>query len=113
MTLWPHSNSGANMYRIDVAPVMVDGRHKTTSKGTFYSAMLGDEILLDGTTEPFYNAARVLHSRGITGEFGMWVAGKLRMTGNIATSSKLVVSENAKRFALVPFREFKWGSEDE
>lgn len=111
--LWLHSNSGANMYRIDVAPVMVDGRQKTTSKGTFYSAMLGDKVLIDGTTEPFYNVARVLQSMGLTGEFGMWVADKLRMTGNIDTSSKLAVTENADRFGLVKFREFKWGSEDE
>ena len=108
-----HSNSGASMYRIDVAPVMVDCRQKTTSKGTFYSAMLGDKVLIDGTTEPFYNVARVLHSMGLTGEFGMWVADKLRMTGNIDTSSKLAVTENADRFGLVKFREFKWGSEDE
>jgi hypothetical protein len=110
---WLHSNSGASMYRIDVTPVMVDGRQKATNKGTFYSAMLGDEILLDGTTEPFYNVARVLHSMGLTGEFGMWVADKLRMTGNIDTSSKLAVTENADRFGLVKFREFKWGSEDD
>lgn len=96
-----------------MSPVMVDGRQKTTSKGPFYSAMLGDEILLDGTTEPFYNVARVLYSMGLTGEFGMWVAGKLRMTGNIATSSKIAVTENADRFGLVKFREFKWGSEDD
>jgi hypothetical protein len=92
---------------------MVDGRQKATNKGTFYSAMLGDKILIAGITEPFYNVARVLQSMGLTGEFGMWVAGKLRMTGNIDTSGKLAVTENADRFGLVKFREFKWGSDDD
>ena len=110
---WQHSISGVIMYRIDVAPVMVDGRHKATDRGTWYSARLGDEILLESTTEPFFNAARVLHSKGLSGEFGMWVAGKLRMTGNIAPSSEKAVVENSKHFGLVKFREFKWGSEDD
>jgi len=109
---WPHSSSGASMYRIDVSPVIVDGRHKATDKGTWYSVRLGAEILLESTTEPFYNTARVLQSNGLSGEFGMWVAGKLRMTGNIAHSSEKAVTENAKHFALAPFREFKWGSDD-
>ena len=95
-----------------MAPVMVDGRHKATDRGTWYSARLGDEILLESTTEPFYNVSRVLHSRGITGEFGMWVAGKLRMTGNIGHSSEKAVTENAKHFALKQFKEFQWGSDD-
>jgi hypothetical protein len=42
----------------------------------------------------------------------MWVAGKLRMTGNIGPSSEKAVVENAKHFGLVKFREFKWGSDD-
>jgi len=108
----PRLISGASMYRIDVAPVMVDGRQKATDKGTWYSARLGDEILLDSTTEPFFNVARVLHSRGLTGEFGMWVADKLRMTGNIGPSSERAVVENAKHFAMKPYKEFKWGSDD-
>jgi hypothetical protein len=34
------------------------------------------------------------------------------MTGNIGHSSEKAVTENAKHFALAPFREFKWGSDD-
>lgn len=95
------------MVRIDVSPIIINGRQKATNSGTFYSAKLGDEIILESTTEPFYNAARVLQSRGLSGQFGMWVAGKERLTGDIDRCAGITVREDSKQFALIKYREFE------
>lgn len=92
---------------------MVDGRQKATAKGTWYSATLGDKVVMESTTEPFFAVARVLQKMGLSGPFGIWVADKLRMTGNIDTAVEVAVVDNSKKFGLVKFREFHLGDEDD
>lgn len=93
--------------RIDIYPIMKpNGVHKAIHYGELYCVKLGDETIIESTHEPFYNGARVLASRGITGEMAMWASGKERMTGNIPPCAEISVQDGERGLVLVKYRGF-------
>lgn len=50
------------MHRIDIVPT------RLTSQGQLYSASYGGETIVTDSLSPEFEAARVLHARGLTGK---------------------------------------------
>ena len=77
--------------RITIVPT------KLGARGQLYDIRLGDKDgeLLGSSRTPFYEGARALLYRGITGRFEMWdtVRPSPRMAGDIETCAGLTVSE--------------------
>lgn len=100
--------------RIDIMPIMSSlGKFQhATSKGIWYSVCHDGKVLIEKTTEPFYNAARALHGLGKNGCFEMWAGGTLRMTGNIEKCANVAVIENGKTLRLGKWSPFVKFDED-
>lgn len=64
-------------------------------------------VIIDGTTEPLFDAARVLVSKGIAGRLEMWDGQRpfCRMSGNIERLAGLTVSEGQDGIALRKYVE--------
>ena len=65
------------------------------SRGPTYRVELDGEVLIEGTHIPFYDGARALAVKGLTGNFEMWdhVRPYARMRGVIEQTAKLTVWE--------------------
>jgi hypothetical protein len=85
------ASTGEVTTRITIVPV------KLGARGQLYDIWLGDRDgeLLGSSRTPFYDGARALLYRGITGRFEMWdtVLPYPRMVGHIDTCAGLTVSE--------------------
>lgn len=79
------------------------------SRGPMYRVELDGEILIEGTHIPFYDGARALAAKGLTGDFEMCdhVRPYARMRGAIEQAAKLTVSEGERRPTVV-----KWTPRD-
>lgn len=63
------------VHRIVITPTLdKDGRPRRSSKGPFFDASYGGQVIVMGATEPCLAAARILKARGITGRLEMWDA---------------------------------------
>lgn len=69
------------------------------SRGPMYRVELDGEVLIEGTHIPFYDGARALAAKGLTGDFEMWdhVRPYARMRGVIEQAAMLTVSEGEDR----------------
>lgn len=79
------------------------------SRGPMYRVELDGEVLIEGTHIPFYDGARALAAKNLTGDFEMWdyVRPYARMRGVIERAAMLTVSEGEGR----P-RKIKWMPRD-
>lgn len=69
------------------------------SRGPMYRVEHDGQLLTEGTPIPFYDGARALAGKGLTGEFEMWdhVRPYPRMKGVIEQAAMLTVSEGEDR----------------
>lgn len=69
------------------------------TRGPIYRVEYDGEELLSGTAIPFFDGARALATKGLTGEFEMWDHERpyYRMKGVIEKAAKLTVSEGEGR----------------
>jgi hypothetical protein len=89
---------------LDLPPRIVPPRKRggyKTGEAPLYRARLGHkdgEIIVEGSSTPFLDAARILTARGETGSLEMWDSERTypRMKGDIAEMAKLTVVENDK-----------------
>ena len=78
--------------------IYIEPTHHAVSRGPCYRARLNSpagELIIESSTQPFLDAARVLRARGMTGSAEMWdsVLPYARMRGDIASLAKLTVKE--------------------
>jgi hypothetical protein len=69
------------------------------SRGPIYRVEHDGKVLLSGTPVPFFDGARALAAKGLTGEFEMWDHERPypRMMGVIERAAKLTVREGDAR----------------
>lgn len=79
------------------------------SRGPLYRVEHDGEVLIASTPVPFFDGARALAAKGMTGPMEMWDRERPypRMRGIIEGAAKLTVSEGEKRPAIV-----KWSPRD-
>lgn len=67
-------------------------------RGPMYRVEHDGEVLVASTAVPFFDGARALAAKGLTGAFEMWDHERPypRMTGSIETAAKLTVWEGEK-----------------
>lgn len=78
--------------------IYIEPTHHAVNRGPCYCAWLGSqtgEPIIESSTQPFLDAARVLLARGITGPAELWdsVLPYARMRGDIAALAELTVTE--------------------
>lgn len=68
------------------------------SRGPIYRVEYDGEVLVESTAVPFFDGARALAAKGLTGKFEMWDYERPypRMTGVIERAAKLTVWEGEK-----------------
>lgn len=64
-------------------------------------------VIVNTTTEPLFSAARVLHSKGVTGRLQLWdnVRPYCRLQGDIERLAGMMVSEGDRGICLRPYTE--------
>lgn len=64
-------------------------------------------VIVNATTEPLFAAARVLHSKGVTGRLQLWdnVRPYCRLQGDIERLAGIMVSEGDRGLCLRPYTE--------
>lgn len=106
------SGNPDTLIRVDVEPIMIDGRQKATDKGTWYRAKLNGEVIIEQTLEPFYNLARTLQKLGYSGQYGIWVDNKFRLAGQVERNAKMAIQESDRGFTLTKYKEFEGIGDD-
>lgn len=78
-------------------------------RGPMYCVEHDGEVLVASTPVPFFDGARALAEKGLTGNFEMWDRERPypRMKGLIEVAAKLTVNEGEKRPTIV-----KWTPRD-
>lgn len=78
--------------------IYIEPTHHAVNRGPCYRARLNSptgELIVESSTQPFLDAARVLLARGMTGSVEMWdsVLPYARLRGDIAALARLTVTE--------------------
>jgi hypothetical protein len=80
--------------------------------GRYQVTLEAGAVLVWAARSPFYDGARALEAKGITGPFEMWDRERPypRMLGDVATAAKLSVREDARGMKIVPYKASPWGA---
>jgi hypothetical protein len=76
--------------RIVIEPTFIRGE-----RGVHYRVRYADEVLIEDTWSPEYDAARALLALGITGKAEVWRDGKVASTMAVDLAAETTIVENA------------------
>lgn len=95
--------------------IIISDIKRAGHRGPLYRVSFGGAVLIEGTTQPLLDAARVLHSMGLTGTLEMWdeVRRYPRMRGDIEKLAELTVREGDGKPRLQNFKSFALGQPDD
>ena len=97
------------VHLIIITPLLnSNGAHRSNSRGPLYSASYIGEPIVAKSTQPCFDACRILNSRGLTGEIELWDRILLhpRFRIAIAKGAELTIEEGNRRPRCVKFKTF-------